>query len=234
MNTRCLLCVFILAYSITGPFLVSAEEKIPKTLKGLPLIFSETFDEGADQWEPTDTKAWKVIEEGENHVYSLYAQSQYEPPVRSPLNIALIKDLNVSDFVLEVKAKQTGHEYGHRDLCLFYNYQDKDKFYYTHIASVADPHANSIFLVNKEPRVSIAKERTDGTKWVDGKYHTIRVVRDTNKGTIEIFFDDMSKPIMKAQDKTFTWGRIGLGSFDDTGNFDDIRIWGKKVKKEEN
>ena len=31
--------------------------------------------------------------------------------------------------------------------------------------------------------------------------------------------------IMQAVDKTFTSGVIGLGSFDDTANFDEVRLW---------
>src|SRR5690606_10067054 len=27
----------------------------------------------------------------------------------------------------------------------------------------------------------------------------------------------------------FTYGRIGLGSFDDTGMFDDVRVWGRRT-----
>jgi hypothetical protein len=33
---------------------------------------------------------------------------------------------------------------------------------------------------------------------------------------------------MTATDTTFTTGAIGLGSFDDTGCMDDVRIWGTK------
>ena len=53
------------------------------------------------------------------------------------------------------------------------------------------------------------------------------MVRDSKKGTIEIYFDDMKKPHMSAVDKTFGKGRIGLGSFDDMNDFDDIKICGK-------
>ncbi len=35
---------------------------------------------------------------------------------------------------------------------------------------------------------------------------------------------------MTAVDKTFTWGRVGIGSFDDTGNFDNILVYGNVVK----
>ncbi len=210
-----------------------AQDDVPQEMQGLPLLFTEDFEDGAGNWEMTDPDAWKIVDEDGNHVLNQFQKSDYQPPHRSPHNMALIKDLWVSDFILEVKAKQTGREYGHRDLCFFYQHQDPAHFYYTHIASAADAHANSIFLVNEAPRVSIAKMRNDGTTWIDGNYHTIRVVRKTEPGTIEIYFDDMAKPIMKAVDKTFTFGRIGIGSFDDSGMFDDIRVWGKKTNPRE-
>ena len=36
---------------------------------------------------------------------------------------------------------------------------------------------------------------------------------------------------MTASDKTFVWGRVGLGSFDDTADWDDLTIHGKTVEK---
>ena len=44
-------------------------------------------------------------------------------------------------------------------------------------------------------------------------------------------FDDMKNAVMTATDKTFTWGQVGVGSFDDTGNWDDFRLRGRKVEK---
>jgi hypothetical protein len=49
-------------------------------------------------------------------------------------------------------------------------------------------------------------------------------------GTIKVYFDDLSKPIMVAEDKTFGAGCIGFGAFDDTGKVDNIRIWGPAVE----
>ena len=169
-----------------------------------------------------------MIASGSRSVYSLVKKrSDYEPKVRSPYNYSLLKDVQVSDFVLDVDLKSTHEPYGHQDLCLFFGYQDASHFYYVHIGRKADAHANSIFLVNDEPRVSIAKERTDGTDWSAG-WHRARIKRDSKSGLIEVYFDDMQKPIMKTIDKTFTTGQIGIGSFDDTGDFDAIRLWGRK------
>ena len=133
----------------------------------------------------------------------------------------------MGSFVLELKMHSTTRDYGHRDMCLFFGYQDLSHFYYVHIANQSDAHANSIFIVNGQPRVSIAKTRTEGTKW-DDNWHTVRVKRDVEEGTIEVFFDDGIEPIMTAVDHHFKWGKIGVGSFDDTGQFDEIRLQGLK------
>lgn len=205
-------------------------EKRPETMKGMPLIFEETLEKGnTDRWQPSDASAWKVVREGDNQVYWLFKDCDYTPPVRSPNNFSLIKDVTVSDFIFEAKVKSTEPEYGHRDICLFFGYQAPSHFYYVHFGSKADANANSIFIVNGEPRISIAETRTEGTKW-DDSYHVVRVVRDTKSGKIEVFFDDLKKPVMTATNKTFTWGRLGVGSFDDTGNFDNVRIWGTAAK----
>jgi hypothetical protein len=39
----------------------------------------------------------------------------------------------------------------------------------------------------------------------------------------------MKTPCMTASDKTFAWGRVGLGTFDDTANRDDVRLRGVKA-----
>ena len=146
--------------------------------------------------------------------------------MRSPLNIALLKAHLFSDFILEVELSQTGREYGHRDLCLFFGARDASNFYYVHLASTADDHANNIFLVNDEPRVKIAEKTTKGTNWgATNSWHKVRIERNLEDGTIKVFFDDMKTPVMEALDHHFRYGYIGFGSFDDTGLFDNIRIF---------
>ncbi|HOX40056.1 MAG TPA: hypothetical protein PL033_18890 [Candidatus Brocadiia bacterium] len=192
------------------------------------ILFEDDFSKGADKWTFTDANAWEAQKEGENGVLALKARSKYKPAVRSPESIAWAKDLDVKSFVMDVCLKTTDTVGGgHQDMCLFFGRQDAEHFYYVHIAMKSDAHANSIFIVNGKPRVSIAKERTKGTAWDKG-YHVARIVRDADTGVIEVYFDDMSKPIMKAEDKTFLSGPVGIGSFDNTGVFDYVRVWDRK------
>ena len=102
----------------------------------------------AGDWKPTDDKAWKVDEKDDEQFYSQFKASDYKPKYRSPFNYTLLKEHDVGDFVLEVRVQSTRAEYGHRDACFFFGWQDPDHFYYVHIATKADDNANQVFIVN--------------------------------------------------------------------------------------
>lgn len=195
-----------------------------------PVVFQDDFESGADHWQPTDAAKWKVTAEGQNHVYQLLGKSDYTPPHRSPHSVSLLKDVKVSDFVLTVKVKTLQSSRPHRDMCLFFGYQDASHFYYVHLGERTDPHANQIFIVNDAPRTKISEQTNAGTPWKDKQWHRVKIVRNIDSGRIEIYFDDMDTPQMVAHDKTFTWGQIGLGSFDDFGMWDDVHLLGHPVE----
>jgi hypothetical protein len=204
---------------------------------GQKLLYKQNFDamESLSAFQMTDPKAWQYVFVGGEHggTMELKQQSKYAPAVRSPVNIALIKGKVFTDFILEGDFIQTGKEYGHRDMCIFYGFQSPTNFYYTHIATKADPNAHNTFIVNGAPRKNFAKQTTEGVNWGLDVWHKVRIERTTSDGQIRVFFDDMTKPIMVAEDKTFLWGGIGFGSFDDTGRVDNIRIWGPSVESRE-
>ena len=196
----------------------------------LPLLLETAFDKGADDWQPTDPKAWKVLDLDGNKVYNQFQLSKYTPPTRSPHNVSLVKDILVSDFVLTCRVQSTSKAGNHRDMCLFFNYQDPRHFYYVHLGKVADPNSCQIMIVNDAPRKPITKKTAKGTPW-DDKWHEVKIVRKVDSGMIEVYFDDMKAPMLTAEDKTFTWGQVGVGSFDDSGYWDDVKLWGTKVEK---
>lgn len=221
LGPACLLPLFLLAT-------VSAEDAAPTDL---PLLFEDDFENGADRWEPTDPKAWQIKETNRGKVYNQFQLSKYEPPHRSPHNISLVKDILVGDFVITVDVQSTNANAGaHRDMDLFFNYQDSKHFYYVHMGARPDPHSSQIMIVDDAPRKMITKNESPGIPWTDG-WHKVKIVRRVKDGTIEIYFDDMKKPKMVAEDKTFTWGRVGIGSFDDHGNWDNFKLYGVEAKR---
>lgn len=196
----------------------------------LPLLIDEKFEQGADRWVTTDPNAWKIVDSASGKAFSLFQQSKFKPPHRSPLNFALLKDVNVGDFVLEAKVLSTKPDYPHRDMCLFFGYQDPAHFYYVHLGKRTDDHANQIFIVNGADRVKISTKTTPGTNW-DDNWHNLKIVRRVKDGDMAVYWDDMQTPIMTATDKNFVWGQVGFGSFDDIGDWDDVKLRGTKVEK---
>jgi hypothetical protein len=196
-----------------------------------PILFEDDFEKVTlDNWEPSDAKAWRLVKLDRGQVANQFEQSKVETPVRSPFNRSLAKDLVASDFQLDVDLQTTARDYPHRSLCLFFGYQDPARMYYVHLGQKTDDHANQIFIVNGEPRKKISTKTTEGTPW-DEKWHHARIVRKVDDGTIEVYFDDMQTPVMTAVDKTFAWGQVGIGSFDDTGNFDNFVLRGFKAER---
>jgi hypothetical protein len=177
----------------------------------------------------TDPSAWLFAPGTPQGALELAQQSRYSPPVRSPVNIALIADRQFGDFVLECDLLQTGREYGHRDMCLFFGLQNPTNFYYVHLATAADDHAHNIFIVKNAPRTKIAKRTTSGVDWGLNIWHRVRLERKIDEGLIKVWYDDLSEPIMIAEDSTFASGHIGFGSFDDTGRIANIRIWAPRM-----
>lgn len=193
------------------------------------LLYEEDFEGGTSlrEFVATDERAWRIGEGKDGKALELFGKSDYSPRVRSPHNIAFIKAKKFGSFILEAELQQTGEEYGHRDLCLYFGLKDPSNFYYVHMASKADPNAHNIFLVNDAPRKNIATTTTEGIDWGTNKeWHKVRLERNVETGIIKLFFDDMTTPIMETEDKHFDFGYIGFGSFDDSGKFDNIKIWG--------
>lgn len=199
---------------------------------GFTLQYEQTFDspDTLKGFRMTDPSAWKHVPLAGGGALELIHQSKYTPPVRSPVNVALIADRQFGDFVLECDLLQTGREYGHRDMCVFFGLQNPTNFYYVHIATAADDHAHNVFLVRNAPRTKIARETTKGVQWGLNIPHRVRVERRLAEGAIKVFFDDLTQPIMQAEDRSFGAGAIGFGSFDDTGRVDNIRIWGPSME----
>ncbi len=199
-----------------------------------PLIYENDFEEASsiNHFEFTDKAAWQMSDSLDNQYLELFGKSNYQARVRSPFNIAMLKTVQLGSFILEVDLKQTGKEYGHRDMCLFFGMKDPTNFYYVHIASVADENANNIFLVNDEPRRNIASKTTKGTDWGDG-WNKVRIEHNVESGSIKVFFNNMKEPIMEATDNHFNGGFIGFGSFDDTGRIDNIKLWGENLEETE-
>lgn len=179
----------------------------------------------------TQPDKWILSEGNKGMALEFTGISDYQPPFRSPHTIGLINDMKFGSFKLEADLLQTGKEYGHRDMCIIFGFQDSSHFYYSHIASKMDDNAHQIMIVNNAPRAKISSFTTQGIEWGDNAWHKVRVERNIQTGSIKVFYDGTL--IQEAIDKTFGEGYIGFGSFDDSGKIDNIKVWSKETAKGE-
>ena len=194
-----------------------------------PLVYSEDFASGEslEEFSFSDQRAWRwsAPTTGVSGALELAGQSSYKPKHRSPHCIALLRGRAYRSFVLEADLLQTGKEYGHRDLCLFFGFQDPEHFHYVHLATKPDDRAHNVFLVDGSPRAKTSPVAAEGVDWGTGEWHRVRLERDVEEGTTKVYFDDMQTPTLVAKNETLTWGLVGFGSFDDTGRFANVKIW---------
>ena len=184
-----------------------------------PIVYKQKFlsQRTLADFAFTDAVRWEWHQQGDQHGLKLLGGSQYKPTHRSPTSIALIKSVEVLDFDLDVDLMQTGRNYGHRDMCVFFGFQSPSRFYYTHMATKPDANAHNIFRVKDAPRTNMAPVAKNGIDWGDATWNHVHIERRVKDGSIHVYWNDQEEPILSATDTSFDWGRIGFGSFDDSG-----------------
>jgi hypothetical protein len=186
--------------------------------------FTDNFSSGKlNHWKLPYAQDWVVRSEGQLHY--LHMLRSREPLVpRRPMQFALLKGMNVGSFDFQTRVRREGHS-----VMIVFNYVDSLHFYYTHLSvdpGSKQPVHNGIFIVDGAPRRRIAG--ADAAPVLpDKKWHTIRVHRDVKSGSIEVFVDGEHSPRFSVIDRTFTCGQVGVGSFDETGDFADVRLTSK-------
>ncbi|WP_338690688.1 family 16 glycoside hydrolase [Haloferula helveola] len=203
---------------------VADAESPPKRIVGTQGtgVVERGFFDDKDAWKPGDPAAWKWEEREGERVLCLVKQSKVKPPVRSPFNLIWFEKKSWEGFDLQVEVRLTKFDKGNNDLCVAFAGKGPQEFYYAHLGEKADQVHHQIHLVNHADRKPITVWRSEGTPWKEGTWHKLRVVHRPATGEIAVMFDGES--VLTAADKTLTGGKIGLGSFDDTGEFRRIII----------
>ena len=195
-----------------------------------PTMVDENFEDGkARGWVPNIPGNWMVGQEAGTWCYQLQ-EPGVQGNVRAPTSWSLLKDFDISDFIFTGRLKcNAKSDNPHRDMVVIFHYQDPTHFYYVHFSAVSDESHNIIGLVNGKDRVKINLEPPGEStvRLTDMEFHEFKVTCSVENGEIKAYLDDMKTPILTAKDTTLGHGFVGVGSFDDTGSFDDIKVWGK-------
>lgn len=178
---------------------------------------------GLAGWRLPNPADWEIASEGPNRFLRLRKAGEIGLP-RRPLQYAILKDACVGDFTLRVKVRRAG-----KSMMVAFGYQDTLHFYYAHVSSdsgAVKVH-NGLFKVDGGERFRIAGEGS-APVLPDQNWHQLRIVRRVSTGLIDVFVDRDAQPRFHHTDTSFRFGRIGLGSFNETGDFDDFQLAGER------
>lgn len=148
--------------------------------------------------------------------------------IRRPAALAILKSPPLGSLTYSVDVRSTAPiDLAVRDVQLIVGYQSPTQFYYIHLSAKTDAVHNGIFLVNNADRRRL-DEPTSRARLTDQAWHRVRLERNVSTGSIEVFIDDDETPALSAIDRTLTSGRVGVGSFDEIGEFRNIQVTARK------
>ena len=214
----------IIFFTISVVFLILLGQPI----RGI-VTFKDNFKKGINPaWSPRTPDKWALTKEGKNSFYQLKSPGEHDEGLSRPTEYSLVKDYKYTDFTFNCKLRcDAPTDVRYRDVVIIFGYQDDTHFYYVHFSNISDDLHNAIMLVDGDHRRKLNEDVPDPTM-TDLEFHKAKVKRNSRTGDIEVYFD--GKLVMEAQDKTFTAGKVGLGSFNDVGSFDDVKITGKVLE----
>ncbi len=191
------------------------------------LSLQDNFSPGSlDRLEMPFPEDWEIRKDGE--LPYLHMLRPRDPGVpRRPLQFARLKGVTVGSFALDVKVRRAG-----RSMIVVFGYVDTLHFYYAHLSGDTGTKVavhNGIFIVDGADRRRIAG-LTAPAALPDQSWHDVHVVRDVASGSIQVFVDEQKTPLFSVVDHTFACGQIGLGSFDETGDFARLRLKGRPAQ----
>jgi len=192
---------------------------------GYQLVYSQTFADPASMGDLLFANPTQWQHDVAGFIASTGAS--YTPPFRSPFSVAIIKSIKVKSFVMDAEMLQTSPSGdGHRDMVFIWNFTNPSQFYYSHISTAHDGVAHNILIVDNADREAISTTFTTGYDWGRDVWKTLRVVRDVETGAMSVFdLDAPGTAILTANDKTFTDGYVGFGSFDNSGQVRNVKVW---------
>jgi hypothetical protein len=183
---------------------------------------ADTLEMFGRNWTVRVGSDWKADGEGRAPVLHLVTNRGPLPGPRRPIQFALADVPNYGRLEVEADVMPLG-----RSLMLVFAYRDEAHFDYAHLSAdqaTAQPVHNGIFHVYGGERVRISAEPGPASFAAVGRWYHVKLSHDAKSGTVAVTVGGQPVPALEAVDRSLGVGKIGFGSFDETGAFRDVKI----------
>jgi hypothetical protein len=185
------------------------------------LMAADSIGVFGEKWDVQSASDWVV---GNN---LLQLKVSAEPPAgqpRRPMKYALLESKPFSKVTVEAEIKRNG-----RSLIIVYAWQDEAHFDYAHIsvdtAASQNVH-NGMFHIFGGERVRISSLEGPGSLPTQD-WTPVKLVFDGETGHCYVEVNGKRNPSLDAVDLSLRRGRVGIGSFDETGDFRNVKVTGE-------
>jgi hypothetical protein len=192
------------------------------------LFAANTLDIFGYKWSVRNSSDWKIDQGGGAPVLRLVTPREPLPGPRRPIQFALAETNNYGDVLVEADVRP--HD---RSLMIVYCYRDPAHFNYAHLSidtGIKESHHNGIFHVYDGERVRISSPKGPAAFPATGRWYHVVLTHSAKSGTVEVTVDGRAIPALHAVDLSLTSGKVGLGSFDETGDFKNVKISGSQIQ----
>lgn len=173
-------------------------------------------------WTVPETSDWKIANENGAPVLRLVTARGPLPGPRRPIQFALANTPDLQRVTVEGDMRPLGHS-----LMIVFAYRDAAHFDYAHLSidtASEQSHHNGIFHVYEGERVRISPTDGPAAFVATGRWQHVRLAWDGQSGGVHVTVDGKPIPALHAVDLSLRSGRVGLGSFDETAEFKNVKI----------
>lgn len=170
-------------------------------------------------WTVPLASEWKIEQDGSLRMVTSRGPDKDKP--RRPQQFAL-SDREYGSFQLDADMKVL-----QRSLIIVYAYKDEAHFNYAHLSTdtgAKQPVHNGIFHVFGGERVRISSVEGAPSFAAVDLWNHVALHYDAKAGTLTVLVNGKANPSQTAVDLSLGPGKVGIGSFDETAIFKDVKI----------
>lgn len=197
------------------------------------LILACTLARAADQiqafghqWLVPNATEWRLdTEKGEPVLHLLVGHDPPSTGPRRPFQFAIADAPEYQNVTVEGDLRP-----GVRSMMIVFAYHDAAHFDYAHLSTdsaAKQPVHNGVFHVYGGERVRISAEAGPAAFSEINQWHHVVLNYSAKSGEVNVSVDGNPIPALHAVDLSLGPGKVGIGSFDETGDFKNIKITGR-------
>jgi len=174
------------------------------------------------EWTVPVASDWTIERADGAEVAHLVTHRGPLPGPRRPIQFALTGAGDYANLTFEADVKPLGGS-----LLIVFAYRDEAHFDYAHLSvdpGSKQPVHNGIFHVYGGERVRISSEQGPAAFAASGRWYHVRLTHEAATGHVGGTVDGQTVPALDAVDRSLGAGQCGFGSFDETGEFKNVKI----------